>query len=530
MITYTSNKGRLGNRLFQITSLMGLAERHGHDFRLPKWDLEDCFEWDIPEYKNEKIDEVISEPHFHYAPGFFEEHLKDQSKTIDVEGWLQSEKYFGSRRLRFRPAFIQSVLQKINRPVLASPIAIAVRRGDMATNPGYYHLPITYFILALFEHFPDWQSRDLLIFSDDPDYVKLHFGCLANAHFPALTAIEDLCLGAQCSDHIISNSTFSWWMAYLNENPGKKVIRPARNFDGEHRKKHSEADFWPEEWTVFEHEGKKIDLRDTTFTIPVHYDHPDRKGNLDLSVSMLLRDFDTNIVVGEEGGSRFNYMKSSMQYRKFAGFDSFHRTRMLNDMARQAQTPIVVNYDADIFLPPLQLFLTAEAIRKGADMVYPYDGRFAQVPRAPYFKKLKQTLDAGVFAGPFFKGLDRYRSVGGCVAFNRTSFLEGGGENEFMIAYGAEDVERFERFNRLGYRVERIDGPLFHLDHFRSVNSSKKNPFYKDNSRELEKVKAMNRDELRAYVSSWPWAGEKKMEDKNNTRISETLHASGTGV
>ena len=101
--------------------------------------------------------------------------------------------------------------------------------------------------------------------------------------------------------------------------------------------------------------GKKVDLRDMTFTIPVSYDHPDRKENMELCLAFLLTHFDTNVVIGEQDGRNFEYLKEYCEYRHFDGMAIFHRTKMLNDMARDAETPFVANYDCDVLLAPMQI-------------------------------------------------------------------------------------------------------------------------------------------------------------------------------
>jgi hypothetical protein len=501
MITYLKSKGRLGNKLFQVQSLLGLAEKYGHELKLPKWELMHYFDIDIPEFTGGVNCKGVREPNFHYDPDFWQDQLT-KHPNVDIVGWLQTEKYFGSKRLRFTEEHKKRVLSKFN--FTKPTIAISVRRGDFVDNKNYYQLPISYYIGALLEHFPDYKDHDLVFFSDEPAYIQAHFGCLENAHFPKLSPIEQLILGSQLDNYIISNSTFSWWMAYFNEGKGK-VIRPYKNLSGPLEAIHNEKDYWPENWIVYEHEGKKIDLKDVTFTIPVSYDHPDRKQNLDLSLCLLQRDFDTNVIVMEQGGDKFQYVKEWAKYEKFEGKD-FHRTRMLNLMAEQAQTDIVVNWDADTFLPPTQIFQAVEKIREGSDMVYPFDGRSARVPRSGNFAKLEKMLDVGIFGGTEFRGMDKYDSVGHCVFFSRQSFINGGMENENMVSFGPEDVERYERFKRLGYKVERIKGPVYHMDHYVGQNSSNRNPYFKSNWQELDRIRVMSDEQLKDYVKGWKWA------------------------
>jgi hypothetical protein len=328
-----------------------------------------------------------------------------------------------------------------------------------------------------------------------------------------LSDIEQLCLMTQCTDYILSNSTFSFCGAYLSEwAEGAKVIRPVQNFSDEfHDRGYSEKDYWPEEWTIFDHRDYKVDLNDVTFTIPVKLDHEDRRKNLNLSLCLLQRDFASNYIVGEQGGNQFEYISKYARYINYP-YDQFHRTKMLNEMAKAAETPYIVNWDADMICPPMQLYLAVEALRKGEDMVYPYDGSFARVPRLQWFKKMEKFLDIGIVGDTQFKGKRGgpmpTTSVGGAVLFNKQSFIEGGMENEYMISYAPEDCERYDRFNMLGFKVARVPGTIYHMDHFIGIDSTSRQPLFQANKAEIEKIRNMNKSQLWEYVSTWPWLSE----------------------
>jgi len=71
------------------------------------------------------------------------------------------------------------------------------------------------------------MEKTYLIFSDDIEWCKLNFDFLENKIFVnGNTDFQDLYLMSKCNDNIIANSTFSWWGAWLNQNPNKKVIAP----------------------------------------------------------------------------------------------------------------------------------------------------------------------------------------------------------------------------------------------------------------------------------------------------------------
>ena len=91
-------------------------------------------------------------------------------------------------------------------------------------------------------------------------------------------------------------------------------------------------------------------------------------------------------------------------------------------------------------------------------------------------------------------------SKGGCIFFDRAAYFEGGGENERFVSFGHEDEERYHRFKTLGFNVQRVNGSMFHVDHYCGVNSSTRNPAYIANFREWGRVQKMGREELKAYV------------------------------
>jgi len=500
MVSYsnlgTRGHGNLGNQLFQIASCIGIAKHFGAEAAFPAWEYEKYFENPLP--KGYSKGGTIKENHFHFA---FEQFDND----CDITGWLQSEKYFERskvevrKQLKFKWKFLGDLMAENKEWFEKDTIAISVRRGDYVNNPNYALLPINYYIGALLKEFPDYHNYNIIIFSDDMEYCKLHFQCLPNVYYAEGNAIEQLCLMSLCDHFIIANSTFSWWGAWLGEKEHSKVIKPNYHFGYEFGKLNNAKDYYPERWNPFCHRIEKIDLSDVTFIIPVAYDHNDRKENLELAIKNLKAQFDCVVIVGEQGGKVFEGMGDI--YLEF-DYKKFHRTKMLNVMSDLAGTPIVINYDADVIIPPMQIIEAVQRVRNGVDFVYPYDGRFARVPRLHY-DTVNSFNDVGMLAGHKFKGTleGDASSVGGCIAYNKESFFEAGGENENFISYNPEDLERAERFKKLGYKVERVNGILYHIDHYISADSSQQNPDY--NMGEFRKVQKMDKAQLLTYVQTW---------------------------
>lgn len=514
MITYSrlgsSKRGRLGNHLFQIASTIGMALKYGHDFTFPEWSYNKYFENPLPTGGNFEA-WPVNETSFSFID---ERRLLDRAENFDIDGWRQSERYWQGQEWYVRNQFIfktelQQKVRKTFKKALSRPcIAISVRRGDFVGNPNYAQIPVRYYLLGLLETIPDWRNYNVILFSDDMAYCRVQFEGIPGVHFADGIDIEQLCLMTLCQHFVISNSTFSWWGAWLGEKEGSIVVRPPMNFAGDMARRNSEEDYWPARWTVVDYRNRRLELSDVTFTIPVFIDHRHRMENLNLSIEVLLEDFDTQIIVGEQGSVRAGHVASHARYHRFAAMKYFHRTKILNDMAKMATTRMVVNWDCDVFIPAAQIWLAADAIRNGADMVYPYDGRFARVPRT-WYEDLKKAIDVGIFRDTQFTGKHGKpvptSSVGGAIMFDRAAFLVAGGENEYMVSFGPEDWERNFRFKALGYDVRRIKGCLYHLDHWCGPNSSTRNPFFKANHEELDRMRAMPEQVLIDYVMTWSW-------------------------
>ena len=114
-----------------------------------------------------------------------------------------------------------------------TPVSVHVRRGDYVTNPHaarYHGMPgVDYYERALSEISAAEPDAHFFVFSDDPSWVRdnLTFGQRLTVVDPGRDA-EDLILLSRCHHHIVSNSSFSWWGAWLSTATGKHVIAPAR--------------------------------------------------------------------------------------------------------------------------------------------------------------------------------------------------------------------------------------------------------------------------------------------------------------
>ena len=119
-------------------------------------------------------------------------------------------------------------------------ICLHVRRGDYVSNlsAAKFHgiCNLEYYKKAIQYIYAKIENPFFFIFSDDVDYVKNNFNELKNFKIidnnQGQTSYIDLRLMALCKHHIIANSTFSWWGAWLAKKEHQIVIAPSTWFEG----------------------------------------------------------------------------------------------------------------------------------------------------------------------------------------------------------------------------------------------------------------------------------------------------------
>ena len=196
----------------------------------------------------------IKEKYFHFDPTIL--HLGD---NVYLDGYWQSEKYFADIASVIQQEFMVTTPQEGRNQEVANNIracnavSIHIRRGDFISNPeihkvhgtcelDYYARSVDYIVQTV-------DGPHFFVFSDDPKWVshnvRLSHPNTIVEHNGVDNSYEDLRLMSQCKHHIIANSSFSWWGAWLNPNREKIVIAPPRWFQTEER---NTKDLLPESW------------------------------------------------------------------------------------------------------------------------------------------------------------------------------------------------------------------------------------------------------------------------------------------
>jgi len=192
---------------------------------------------------------------------FYPVEIKGFNRRIGLGGLWQSEKYFEKSTsiirndLQFNDdMFPEIVLDKGVLIQNENSIMLHVRRGDYLSVPIYENLEKKYFIDAIELVCSKINAPKFYIFSDDINWVQfnlLNYFEKQNINYCIIgftkTDIEDFFLMSKCRHAIISNSTFSWWAAWLNENNQKLIIAPDRWFKREVTK-YPDIDILPGRW------------------------------------------------------------------------------------------------------------------------------------------------------------------------------------------------------------------------------------------------------------------------------------------
>jgi len=279
-------RGGLGNQMFQYAAGLALARRAGCGlvldataFRRDRKRLYALDQWGIdgPLIRErtrrrwfETLDcrrapgswlrglglvgAVYAEPHFHY-----DEQLWQQRPPVLLKGYWQSYRYLEGVEAELRAAFrpraswpqqAQAIRARLEAP---ATVAIHIRRGDYVSDPAANAMhgvcEPDYFLRALDRLRANGCIGEVFVFTDDPDWAAQHFlprvgGTLVSGD-KLLDDAQELWLMSRAAHHIIANSSFSWWAAWLGCKDGQLVVAPKRWFADASR---GTSDLLPTEW------------------------------------------------------------------------------------------------------------------------------------------------------------------------------------------------------------------------------------------------------------------------------------------
>jgi hypothetical protein len=189
----------------------------------------------------------------------FDSNIYKVKDKVYLVGYWQTEKYFSCiesslrKEIRLKEPISGQNAHMAEQIRDVNSISLHVRRGDYVSNPRYRRkfgvCSLSYYQLAIEMIARKSSNPHLFVFSDDIEWARenLETSYLITYvdHNSKRDAHQDLHLMSLCKHHITANSTFSWWGAWLCENPDKIVVTPERWFKQSDQKMH---DLIPEGW------------------------------------------------------------------------------------------------------------------------------------------------------------------------------------------------------------------------------------------------------------------------------------------
>ncbi len=249
-------RGGLGNQMFQYAAGRSLALRHQTKLKLDRstysqkllrWIKSNTlrhyslnvFNLQAEFAARHEIPRRLKEIPFNHSKNL--ENLVRAPDDVCLNGYWQSEDYFKEIEEIIRRDFaFKSILEGVNQELAAEivqteSVSIHIRRADYVTNrrtnrfhgtcsPDYYHNCI-----RIIEN--EISHPHFFIFGDDLKWARgsleiNHPTTFVEHNYRTETYFEDMRLMSLCQHNIIANSSFSWWGAWLNENPQKIVLAP----------------------------------------------------------------------------------------------------------------------------------------------------------------------------------------------------------------------------------------------------------------------------------------------------------------
>lgn len=255
---HLGNHGHLGNQMFQYAALIGLGKKHNRLFCIPHPDVFGKFYYqplrsniyeafNIDCHKGISKFPTIEERQFHFDKDFFENPPKQDCNLL---GFFQSEKWFAHADHEVRKAFTfkdeyRYVAEEMRRNLSGEVISLHVRRTDYLNNANHDSVTLEYYERALKEVPSDCK---VIIFTDDPEWAKEQPLFPDDRFFVSETdcPYTDMALMGLCDYHIIANSSYSWWGAWLSSS--KKVVAPSTWFGS--GLSHDTKDIYCDGWTI----------------------------------------------------------------------------------------------------------------------------------------------------------------------------------------------------------------------------------------------------------------------------------------
>ena len=219
--------GGLGNQMFQIASVYGLAKKHNKDFIITENNIDnsETIKHSVQKYNNYYNTVFSKLKKYNYIPlkqvGECKEYNEFKENTL-FYGYFQNYHYWEGFEDEIKNLFCFEEIDK--KYDVVNSFFIHFRRGDYVNNSYHDVLTFEYYKKAL----EKFKTKKVLIFSNEKNYgLDLDFLKEYEKVFVDEDEITSINIMKNCKyGGICANSSFSWWGAYLNDSIDKIITVP----------------------------------------------------------------------------------------------------------------------------------------------------------------------------------------------------------------------------------------------------------------------------------------------------------------
>lgn len=362
-------------------------------------------------------------------------------------------------------------LEKINH---SFSVSLHIRRGDYEEQFNnrlsfgrictamYYERAIKYLV----EKFPDcnitffvfsddidWAKKSNILFAQKSVYVDWNYG---------VDAWQDMCLMSNCQHHIIANSSFSWWGAWLNASSSKVVVAPNIWYNDI-----ASPDILPLDWIKIEVEPlvSKVDFEGLTVVIPVDVKDKVHLRNLKYIDSYFtLYTNITVLIICSEKQSLFDRFVINPVFQIIEIRDSYSYTKYINQSINFVRTKHLAIWNIYSLISPLQMEEAWLLAREDdSRVVYPYlsDTFVTTKKQLKAYEQLKDFRT--IFDHQNVSTSGQLKLEGLVAIMHKDVFLNLGGENESIRSIKYSAFELSKRIEREGVITITVLGELYLL-------------------------------------------------------------------
>jgi predicted glycosyltransferase involved in capsule biosynthesis len=251
-----------------------------------------------------------------------------------------------------------------------------------------------------------------------------------------------------------------------------------------------------------------------SFIIQFRYDSEDRLKNLLRGViylhshfkndsSILIIDQDNNFDLLTKLFAKYEITNTTIHSLRTSG--PYHRSKVINQGLNIAKTDLCLIYDCDILIPVHQIKTSILLATHGYDVVYPFTSPQYDIPQSYFpnfelnydFEKIKQDFSPRKWGAPDDLMLKHGHSGFGML-INKQTAKNLSYFNEDFNGWGYEDNEYLFRLNKFGAKISRAWGPIFHVEHDRTLQNQFA-LYTSKNCNLYNNIRSLNDNDLIAY-------------------------------